>query len=520
MAAGSRTLPIFLAGLLLLLLGALWTTVDTAGYLPRFVLVAGVVLLALFLIRNAGEIRFLLLQARERAEPGPTATLLLLALVLALGGLLAGRLLAPVDLTAERLNSLSGGSRRTLAALDGPLRIEAYYADPSPEWTYAGRLLSLYARGSRHVRTSLHDPDREPARAREAGVGRTGTIVVTRGEARLQVYELSEEAITQGILAVLEGRPRFVGLVQGHGEPTLAAGGDQGLTGWMQALQAVNVSAREVRLLDADEVPEDLDALLVVRPRSPLFESELGILRRYLERGGRIGFWLEPADSTGLEGFLGFYYLGVLPGMIRDTGRATAGLGLGVWSPALVGDPRHPVTAGLTNFVAASGAGGLEIESPHPMDLIAEPFLRSAGPVEVFAEAQAAGRAPLRRGVETVGAALEWSAAPEASGEEDAGGLPPVKRVARLLVLADASPVTNRFLGMAANRDLAIGAVHWLTSQEHFLGSQRERARPAALRIGARGLRTLLYVVEFGLPALLIAAGVWVWMRRRVEAAR
>jgi ABC-type uncharacterized transport system involved in gliding motility auxiliary subunit len=508
----------FLAGLLLLLLGALWTTIDTTGYLPRFVFVTGALLLALFFIRNAGAIRYLLGQARAHAEPGPTTTLLLLALVFALAALLTARLWPAVDLTAERLNSLSSASRQTLAQLQAPLRIEGYFADPSSEWGLARRLFTLYGRGSRSVDTVLRDPDRDPARAREAGVQRTGVIVISSGAARVLVPELSEEAITQGILSVLEGRPRRVGLVQGHGEPAFSIGGDQGITAWIQELATANVQMRAVRLLEGDAVPEELDALLIVAPRTPLFSSEIGLLRRYLDRGGRIGVWAEPQDSTGLEELLGFYYLRLLPGTIRDEGRVTAGIGLGPWSPALVGDPRHAVTAGLASFVVAPGARAMEIETPHPMDLTAEPILKTAGAVDVFADPQASSGAPLRRGIQTVGAVLEWSVPAEtASGTSAAGraDLPRVVPQARILVLGDASMLTNRFLGTAANRDLAVSAVHWLTAQEHFLGSARERSRPAQLRLGTGGLRTLLYAIEFGLPAVLIGVGIAVWLRRR-----
>jgi hypothetical protein len=512
-AAGSRTFAVFLAGLLLLLLGAFWTSVDTQGYLPRFVLLAGALLLTLFLIRNAGEIRFLFLQARAHAEPGPTTTLLLLAVVLALAALLAGRAMRPVDLTAEKLNSLSNASRHTLTAVQAPLRIEGYFADPSAEWDLARRLFMLYERGSRLVQTGLYDPDRDPARAREAGVRRTGSIVIASGSARIQIFELSEDAITQGILTVLEGRPREVGLVQGHGEPGASSGGDAGITAWLQALQVANVSVQEMQLLDAENVPEGIDALLIVHPQRPVYASEVGVLRRYLARGGRIGLLLEPGDSTGLESLLAFYYLQVLPGTIRDEGRATAGVGLGAWSPALVGDPRHAMTAGLASFVVTSGAGGLLIETPHPADLVAEPVLKTAGAVDVFADPRAT-HAPLRHGVESVGAVLSWDL-PDSAARDDARGLPRLRTQVRIFVIGDASWVTNRFLGLGANGDLAVSAVHWLTSQERFLDSARERLRPSALRLGPRGLRSLLYVIEFGIPALLIGAGIAVWMRRR-----
>ncbi len=517
MARGGRSLPLLPVGLFLLLLGAAWASIETVGYLPRFVALAGVLMLVLFVVQRAGEIRFLLLQARSHTEPGPTLTLLLAAGVCALGALLAARLAAPLDVTQDRLNSLSPASRATLAALQGPLQLEAFFISPSAEWDLAQRYLELYARSSPRVKTALRDPDRDPGHAAAAGVTRPGVVIIRYGEARTQVYGLNEEGLTQGILRVLEGRPRRIGLLQGHGEPSLSDGGDAAISSWVSALRDANIEVAALSLLDQSEVPAEIDALVLIHPRHPLYASEAGAIRRYLERGGHVGLWVEPEDSTGLEALLKLYYLGLLPGTIRDSGRATSRIGLGPWSPALVGDPSHEITAGLGTFAVASGARGLEIESPHPIDLKVLPFLKTAGTVETFRDPDRTGDQPLRRAIETVGVALEWpvpvgadwKAAPER------GGLPPIEPAGRILVIGDASLLANRLIGVGSNRDLAVNSVHWLTFQERFLGIGRQRLRSAVLRIDRAGLRVLLYVVEFGLPLLLVLAGFAVWMKRR-----
>lgn len=512
-----RSLPLLPAGLFLLLLGAAWASIETVSFLPRFIALAGLLLLLLSLVQRAAEIRFLLLQARSHAEPGPTTTLLLAGVVLVLGALLAGRLLPAVDLTQERLHSLSAGSRATLAVVRGTLRLDGFFVEPSGEWDLAQRYLELYRRSSPEIRISLRDPDRDPAAAAAAGVTRPGVIVITHGTARTQVISLDEASITQGILRVLEGRPRRLGLVQGHGEPDPSSGGESGITAWLGALREANVDTAPVSLLEQTDVPAGLDAILLVHPQHPLYPEETSALRRYLQRGGRIGLWVEPEDSTGLESFLGFYYLRLLPGVIRDPGRVSARLGLGPWAVALVGDPSHDISAGLGTFAVGTSVRGVEIESPHPMDLTAAPLLRTTGSVEVFRDAGAVDGPPLRRGAQTVGAVLEWQAA---AGEgwksgPDARGLPPVKPIARLLVIGDASLVTNRFLGSGSNRDLAVEAVRWLTTQDRVLGVNPKPGPGAVLRLDPAGLRAVLYAVEFGLPLLLVLAGAAIWMTRR-----
>ena len=517
MTRPGRTLPLFLGALLLIGVGAAWMSIETGAYVPYFVLLGGFLLLGWSLLNHAGELRLLLVQARAFSEPGPTTTMLLAAVVLFLAALLGGRLLTPLDLTAERLNSLSRASRAALAALPGQVRLEGFFADPSPEWDTARRYFDLYERTSPNVETELIDPERDPVRARAAGVERSQVIVASYGTSRADVRELSEEAITQGILRVVEGRPSRVAFLQGHGEPPLSSGGDEGVSAWAEALRDGNVEAHEIVLLESDEMPAGFDALVVVHPRHALYPRETDLIRRYVERGGRLGVWIEPGDSTGLEPFLERIYLRVDRGTIRDDGRVSAGFGLGPWVSALVGDPRHPITAGLGTFGVAPQARPVEVVSPHPADLTIAPVMKTTGAVQVFARPDDPGAAPSARGIVTVAAVAQWNVPVGADwkGGADARGLPPLEPEARVLLCGDASMLTNRFLGMGSNRDFGVSGVHWLTEQSRFLDIARERARPAQMRVGPRGLKTLLYLVEFALPLAFAVLGVVVWTRRR-----
>ncbi len=521
MARASRPLPLLLAGLLLLLLGAAWTSVQTGSYLARLTMAAGGLLLVLFVVRHATDIRFLLLQAHTHAEPGPTTTLILAALVLFLGSLLAAHRLVAIDLTAHRINSLSEPTRRALRAVDGPLRIEGFFVHPSPMWDTAVQVLELYDRSSPHVEVGVYDPDRDPARARRLGVTGTGVLVISYRDATTQVRELGEEPITQGILRVLEGRPRTVGFVQGHGEPLPNAGGEEGLTAWVQALGEANVQARAVNLLEEGRVPPEVSALLLVHPRQPLYPAEVESIRRFLAAGGGVGIWIEPGDSTGLEPQLTFNYVRVRPGIIRDEGSITARLGLGPWAPALAANPTHPIGAEMAGaFALAPAVRPVEVISPHPMELTIEPLVKTATTAVVLPGIEDAQAEPLATGTQTAGVVLEWeSPAGESwSAEPDSLGLPPIKPKARMVVVGDASMVTNRYLGVGANRSLAVNAVHWLTWQERFLDIGRAARASSQLYVGRQGLQSLLLAIEIGLPLLMIAAGLGVWLRRRARS--
>ncbi len=521
MSRASRPLPLLLAGLLLLLLGAAWTSVATTSYLARLTMAAGGLLLVLFVVRHAAEIRFLLLQVRTHAEPGPTTSLLLVALVLACGALLASHSLVPLDITRARINSLSAPTRNALDRLADPLRMDGFFVQPSPDWDMASQLLALYAASHPRVEVGMFDPDRDPARARRLGVTQPGVVVLSYRQAAAHVTELGEEALTQGILRVLEGHPRTIGFIQGHGEPSPDEGGEGGLTAWVQALGEANVLSRAVNLLEEGRVPPEVSALLLVHPQRPLFAAETVILRDYLAAGGGLGLWIEPGDSTGLESQLALRYVRLLPGTIRDSGPITERLGLGQWAPALAVNPTHPIGAEMVGaFAAGPGVRPLEIVSPHPGELVIDPLLRSAATAEVLSSVEATTSAPLAKGPQTAGVVLEWETPAGAgwSAGTDSLGLPPIKPKARLVVVGDASLVTNRYLGVGANRALAVNASHWLTWQERFLDIGRRERVSSNLTIGRQGLYTLLWVVEIGLPVALVAAGIAVWFRRRARS--
>ncbi|MBD3235178.1 MAG: hypothetical protein GF330_00550, partial [Candidatus Eisenbacteria bacterium] len=358
----------------------------------------------------------------------------------------------------------------------------------------------------------------------EAGITQSNVIVARHEDARTQIDLLTEEAITRGILRVLEGRPRRVGFLQGHGEPALGQGGERGITAWIADLRGANIQAEEVSLLGQDERLKTLDALLIVHPQQPFYPSEIAAIRDYLETGGHIGLWLEPADSTGLEPYLAFHSLRVLPGVIRDRGRGARALGLGPWAVPLGLSSSHAVTAGLSVRPVALQARPLQIISPHPMDLIIERLLVTAklqsdpdDVLQVVTDVADGAERVLREGRQLVGAALEWDVpVGEAwDASSDPAGLPAIRPKARVLVFGDASLVTNRYLGVGGNRALARNAVQWLTSQERLLGELRPPVTASRLRVGEAELRLLLYVVEFGLPLLLAALGLLVWLRRR-----
>lgn len=218
-----------------------------------------------------------------------------------------------LDLTPNKIFSLSQGSRRLVSELSEDLQVTVYYtAGLPPPWNaherYVRDMLREYvSAGNGRVKLRWVDPDEESEKneAREAGVQEqvlgaqdTTSLSVRRGFAGIHLYYPGTRdtsltinfpgPTTEGLEYELSSRiqrltrePMPIGVVTGHGSPTLA----QGLAGLRGAL-----SAYELRDVDlAEEVDRELRALLIVDPTESFSATELQRINQYVMRGGSLG---------------------------------------------------------------------------------------------------------------------------------------------------------------------------------------------------------------------------------------
>jgi ABC-2 type transport system permease protein len=212
------------------------------------------------------------------------------------------------DATSAEVFSLSTGSKRLAKSLEDQMEIRAYFsAELPPPYNALGRyvrdLLSEYrdaAGGKITVKFIEPDSDEKKQAAERDGVDRVqdqkleaDSFVVQEGYRgvsfhymgnskalpRVDTTEGLEYAITQ-LIKEMVGEKIRVGVLGGHEGPTLA----QGLTNLKQHLR--NYELTEVKA-DA-EIPQDLKALLIIHPESPLTETELRYIDQYVMRGGSL----------------------------------------------------------------------------------------------------------------------------------------------------------------------------------------------------------------------------------------
>ena len=272
-----------------------------------------------------------------------TATGVVLALVLLFAvNILASRTLGSVriDLTGNRLFTLSEGTRNILASLEEPVTLRFYLSQGELGRApgiggYADRvraLLDEYERLSGgKVRVRVIDPepfseaeDRAVAyglRGVPLGLdegsfyfGLAGTNSVDDEEVIPFFVTEREQFLEYDVTKLVHNltRPgrKIVGLlgslpIEGQGPPQMqAAFGGMNAPPWMvveQMRQLFEVRSLHPKL---DEVPEDVDVLMLVHPQALPAEA-LYAIDQYVLRGGRVIAFVDPYSEMQQEGMAG-----------------------------------------------------------------------------------------------------------------------------------------------------------------------------------------------------------------------
>lgn len=271
-----------------------------------------------------------------------TTTGVVLALVLLFAvNILANRILGParIDLTENRLFTLSEGTRGILAGLDEPVTLRFYLSQRELERApgiggYADRvraLLNEYQRLS-GGKLTLHVLDPEPFSEEEdravgyglRGVplgldegifyfGLAGTNSVDDEDVipffAAEREQFLEYDVTKLVYNLTNPKQKIVGLlsslpIEGQGPPMQAAMGGMGGPPWMvveQVRQLFELRSLHPKL---DEIPEDIDVLMLVHPQT-LPREALYAIDQYALRGGRVVAFVDPYSEVQQDGMAG-----------------------------------------------------------------------------------------------------------------------------------------------------------------------------------------------------------------------
>ena len=85
----------------------------------------------------------------------------------------------------------------------------------------------------------------------------------------------------------------------------------------------------------------------------------------------------------------------------------------------------------------------------------------------------------------------------------------------RFVVVGSSSWIANRFIGFNGNSDLALNAINWLASDEDLISIRPKPQDDRRITMTRAQLNRVRLTSQFGLPLVVMIAGITVWWKRR-----
>lgn len=427
------------------------------------------------------------------------------------------------DLTPQKEHTLSDQSQRAVRRLDRDVTVTAFYSSQDQgRVRYLKDLLQKFQQLNSHFHFEMYDLDRNPLLANRYGIVSYQAGIVEDENQRLLVRDLAEGSLTTNLIKIIEGLERVALFSTGHGERDPGNPDDrEGLSIVAKTLESDNYRIERSSDLRGG-IPKGVALLVVAGPKTDFGETEIDVVRTYLEGGGGALILLEAEGPKRIQALVEEF--GIFPGndlvidernrlfmadrfapqvaffneqILPYTGAPPAVLP--VAQSVTVGPPPG---SGVENaplaFTGADTWADAERISVRTDDPRFRPGIDRAGPVPVAAIAHVEG----------------------AGGDAD----PPIGRAdtnGSVIVIGDVDFATNLHAGSFGNTDLFVNLSH-LAARAEALIAVRENRRPggtfSSIRLTAAQGRLLLGAVA-ALPLCVLLVGAWVGWRRRSRTA-
>jgi ABC-type uncharacterized transport system involved in gliding motility auxiliary subunit len=482
---------------------------STQGELTRLseilVIGGGVLFLAGLVLSYRDFVTYFSVRSSQLGANAVTITLLVLV-VLGLINFLGYRHKKRLDVTSEKLYTLSDQSRRTVSGLKKDVDIIRFAKQPD---TTFKDLATEYTNAGTHVHYREVDPQEKPEVARQYNVTHMNDIVVSSGSHNETLSGTGEQDITNALIKVTRDAVKTICFVEGHGEKSIASGEQDGLEGGDKALKNEGYQTKTVNLVSSGEVPSDCGVLVDAGPKQALFPQEAGFISKYLDGGGRALLLLDPEMDPKVDSVLDAWNIAVGSNVVIDASGVGRLFGTGPAVPLVVDYGANPIVqnfAGTMTFfnlartVSLKDKGKSDPEATELLKTSPRSFtVPNLKTKEVRYDPAKDQAGPLSLGV---------------AAERHIGAGTDAKS-ARLVVIGNSAFATNQWAGLQRNGDLFVNAINWLAQDEDLISVRPKNPTNRRVILTETQQRELLYASLVFLPGLVMISGAVIWFRRR-----
>jgi len=463
----------------------------------------------------------------RQVKYGGYAALMTLAVIAALilVNLIVGQFSPQVDLTYNKLYSLSEQTLQVLETVKAPVRFYGLWR-PGEENEDVINVVNLYLAKNRNISLELIDPDRNPGFVvrydrEKQGISRGSLIVEGEKGFRIiapgDMYDISqsqsggssitgiavERRITSALLYAGTGVTPVIYEISGHGEYPLSA------LGMQDVVERENFTLKSLNLLVA-AIPSDASALILNNPQRDLAAAEAEKLLKYLEQGGRLLVMANYriGELSNLNEVLASYGLAFIYGIVHETDPYYVAIDASTEWPDL---SDHEITKPLADKtktpVVLVEAMALSLLDTKRRTVEISPLMTSSTSafLRTNLDESSAAKVPSDiSGPFILGAAVK-----------DPSWIQNNEPQARIVVIGSGFLLNIAAMGFDANRDIFMNSLTWLEDRPETISVRSKSVFILPLRLN------LVQIVIFGalfilvIPAAFFISGLVIWLKRR-----
>jgi len=417
------------------------------------------------------------------------------------------------DLTKDKLHTLSDQTEKVVKGIQKPVKAVLYGRAASKD-KYRP-LFDNYKELNSKFEVSYVDIDREPSRAKEAGIRKYDTLKLVIEKRDQQLEEPNEEKLTNALIKLLKEKSPTLCAITGHGEKNFSGTDAEGYEAMKKALNNQSDEVKEHNLALEPKIPETCDGIAIIGPTKPFLPAEVDAIKNYLDNGGHALLALDmnfrgPEYTPELLTLIESWNVKAVPAVIVDPVSKMLGVDASV---SIVANYQkdHAITKDFQANSLLPFSRPLEVIPNAPAGVtvqwlgqttpksfaISDMKMFASGQIQ-FAEDQA------KMGPYNVAVAVDGKKADSKA-----------TRNTRIAVFGSSFFASNNYARLGGNMDLFLNSASWVLEDESMISIRAKEEGAGKIELSEKMGRTIFLLTVVLNPLLIATGGIANWVRRK-----
>lgn len=451
--------------------------------------------------------------------------ILLMIVVLASVNYFSIRYNKSLDLTEEKINSLSDQSLDLLKKLNEDMYVHVFYKgeEATQRKEQLRQVLDFYKENTPRLKIRFYDTFAENSMTQQY----VNDLPDAKGESLFAFIEFknkkiridnplnSEEKITSAMIKATREGTKTIYFLTNHGEPAITLDESNGLSGLKKALEDSSFVVKPLDLISNPKIPEDAAVIAIIGPRTPMLDPEMNLLRDYARSGGRLLVAADPGQKHNialLTKSLGVEYKNnyVLSPISQLMGRSMASAVGVLYSKE--SEVTNKFQAAMTVFDLASEV----VPAPDlPQGLITRELVsthESSFVANDLDNVQPGAQRPFVVAVSVEGSLIKTNEDSDDKNKQEVSAGTSEEYAS--VIFGDSDFLTNSGLINGLNRDLALNSLTWLAREADLVTIRPKQMKGTQLMM-TTSTEKIVVIAGISMPLLLLCMAGFLWFRRR-----